>query len=259
MRILLINPNISDSVSELIHAEAQRSAAPGTELTMVTAAFGVAYIETRFEALLGAYAAAELAAEHGPSHDAVVIAAFGDPGLAGIRELLPVPVLGLTESALATACLLGQRFSIIAISQRIQAWYREVVHANGLATRLASIRALDQPLADIGAVQQDHTARLQHLCERAVDEDGADVIILAGAPLAGLPRAKPRQPAARCRATRQLCAAAGQAAPGPVRCHCPRAGGGRHTLSRPAAFRLSPSPLTFPVPSLVPLSPRSLS
>jgi allantoin racemase len=188
MRILLINPNISDSVSDLIRAEAQRSAAPGTELTVLTAPFGVAYIETRLEALVGAYAAAELAAEHGPSHDAVIIAAFGDPGLAGIRELLAVPVLGLTESALASACLLGHRFSIIAISQRIQAWYREVVQANGLAGRLASIRALDQPLADIGAVQQNHSERLQSLCERAVDEDGADVIILAGAPLAGLAR-----------------------------------------------------------------------
>ena len=53
-----------------------------------------------------------------------------------------MPVLGLTESALASACLLGHRFSIIAISQRIQAWYREVVEANGLVGRLASIRAL---------------------------------------------------------------------------------------------------------------------
>jgi allantoin racemase len=188
MKLLVINPNISDSVTELIRTEALRNTAPGTELTMLTAPFGVAYIETRLEALIGAYAAAQLAAEHGPAHDAVIIAAFGDPGLAGIRELLPVPVLGLTESALASACLLGQRFSIIAISQRIQAWYREVVQANGLAGRLASIRALDTPLADIGRVQDDHGARLKALCERAVDEDGADVIILAGAPLAGLAR-----------------------------------------------------------------------
>ncbi len=189
MRILLINPNISDSVSELIRGEALRSASPGTELTVLTAPFGVAYIETRFEALIGAYAAAQLAAENCPQHDAVIIAAFGDPGLAGIRELLPVPVLGMTESALASACLLGHRFSIIAISKRIQAWYCEVVQANGLAGRLASIRSLDTPLADIGRVQQDHGAHLKDLCERAVDEDGADVIVLAGAPLAGLARA----------------------------------------------------------------------
>lgn len=189
MRLLIINPNISHSVTALIEAEARRSASADTTLTMQTAEFGVAYIETRFEALIGSYATAQLAAQHHAGHDAVIIAAFGDPGLGGLREVLPVPVLGLTESALASACLLGNRFSIIAISQRIQAWYREVVHANGLLPRLASIRALDQPLASIGAVQGDHGQALQTLCNRAVDEDGAEVIILAGAPLAGLARA----------------------------------------------------------------------
>jgi len=189
MRLLIINPNISESVTALIEAEARRTAAPGTEITMKTAPFGVAYIETRFEALIGAYATAQVAAEHVDGHDAVIVAAFGDPGLGGLREALPVPVLGLSESALASACLLGHRFSIVAISQRISAWYREVVEANGLIGRLASIRALDQPLAGIGSVQTDHAQALRALCERAVAEDGAEVIILAGAPLAGLARA----------------------------------------------------------------------
>jgi allantoin racemase len=94
MRLLVINPNISGSVTALIEAEARRSASAGTEITMQTAAFGVAYIETRFEALVGAYATAQLAAEHHAGHDAVVVAAFGDPGLAALREVLPVPVLG---------------------------------------------------------------------------------------------------------------------------------------------------------------------
>lgn len=188
MKLLLINPNISDSVSELIRAEAVRSASPGTEIEVLTAPFGVAYIETRFEAMIGAYATAQLAAEHHAAHDAVVVAAFGDPGLNALREVLPCPVTGLTEAALASACLLGQRFSIVAISQRIRAWYRETVSAYGLDSRLASIRGLDEPLADIGNVQGNQGERLVALAERCVDEDGADVIVLAGAPLAGLAR-----------------------------------------------------------------------
>ena len=187
-RLLLINPNTSDSVSALIRAEAERSASPGTEVEVLTAPFGVAYIETRFEAVIGAYAAAQLAAEHHERFDAVIVAAFGDPGLAGLREVLPCPVTGLTEAALASACLLGQRFSIVAISQRIRAWYLETVQSCGLASRLASIRGLDEPLADIGKVQDDQGERLLRMAERCVDEDGADVIVLAGAPLAGLAR-----------------------------------------------------------------------
>ena len=188
MRLLLINPNISDSVSALIRTEAQRSAAPGTEVDVVTAPFGVAYIETRFEALIGAYAAAQLAGEHAHKYDAVVVAAFGDPGLGGLREVLDVPVTGLTEAALASAHLLGHRISVIAISQRIQAWYREVIESYGFGSRLASIRALDRPISAIGGVQQEHAQALKSLAERAVAEDGAEVIILAGAPLAGLAR-----------------------------------------------------------------------
>jgi allantoin racemase len=188
MKLLVVNPNISESVSQLIGDEARRAASPGTEITMLTASFGVAYIETRFEAVIGAYAVAELTAEHWPGHDALIVAAFGDPGVPGLREALDIPVVGLTEAALASACLLGNRFAIVAISRRITAWYRECVEHNGLAGRLASIRSLDQPLRDIGSVQSDHAARLRELCTAVVDEDGADVIILGGAPLAGLAR-----------------------------------------------------------------------
>lgn len=188
MKLLLINPNTSASVSSLIQAEAERSAAPGTDIQVLTATFGVAYIETRFEALIGAYATAELAAAHHAQYDALVVAAFGDPGLSGLREVLPCPVIGLTDAALASACLLGQRFSIVAISQRIRAWYGETVAHYGLSGRLASIRGLDEQLADIGTVQADQGERLVQLAERCVNDDGADVIVLAGAPLAGLAR-----------------------------------------------------------------------
>jgi allantoin racemase len=188
MKLLLINPNISESVSALIRAEAERAADPGTEIEVLTAPFGVAYIETRFEALIGAYATAQLACERHAAYDAVVVAAFGDPGLGGLREALPIPVTGLTEAALASAHLLGHRISVIAISQRIQAWYREVIDSYGFGSRLASIRALDRPLSAIGGVQEEHAQALQALAERAVDEDGAEVIVLAGAPLAGLAR-----------------------------------------------------------------------
>lgn len=188
MRLLVVNPNISTSVTALIEAEARRAASPDTALSFATAAFGVAYIETRFEALVGGYATACAAAEHAGTFDGLVVAAFGDPGLGGLKELFDVPVIGMTEAALASACLLGARFSIIAISHRIQAWYRECVEANGLASRLASIRSLTSPLRDIATVQEDHAERLIALSRQAVDEDGADVIVVAGAPLAGLAR-----------------------------------------------------------------------
>lgn len=188
MRLLIVNPNTSTSVTDLIEAEARRVAAPSTEIAMATAPFGVAYIETRFEALIAGYATAVVAGERAGAYDAMVVAAFGDPGITALREALNVPVVGMTEAALMSACLLGQRFSIVAITPRITTWYRENVERNGLIGRLASIRNLDEPLRDIGTVQEDHAERLVALCKDAVRNDHADSIILAGAPLAGLAR-----------------------------------------------------------------------
>lgn len=192
MRLLVINPNISDDVTALIESEAHRSAAPGTELLVRTAATGVEYIETRFESLIAAGAVAEIIAEHtrpGAARvDGVVVAAFGDPGMPALKELADVPVLGITEAALCAAALQGHRFSIIAISDRIRPWYRDCVERFGLAGRLASIRSINESLTSIGSVQQDFRETLLALSRQSVQEDGADVVILAGAPLAGLAR-----------------------------------------------------------------------
>lgn len=193
MHLLVINPNISQSVSDLIESEARRASSPGTEITMRTARSGMAYIETRFESLLAAPAVAEIIAEEGGQADAVLVAAFGDPGMPALKEMLDVPVIGITEAALATASLLGVRFSIVAISERITAWYRECVERNGLITRLASLRSLHDPLHDIGSVQRDFREDLVRLANEVVDRDGADVVILAGAPLAGLAREVAKQ------------------------------------------------------------------
>ena len=188
MKLLVINPNISHSVTALIAAEARRAASPGTEIMPVTAPFGVAYIETVSEATIGAYAAMNLYAEHGADCDAVLIAAFGDPGLAAVREIAPVPVIGIAQAAFAAAREIGSRFSIVAISERIAHWYRDCAAVNEVRGNLASIRTLSAPLGNIGSVQEDHETSLLALCRRIVEEDAADAVILAGAPLAGLGR-----------------------------------------------------------------------
>ena len=196
MKLLIVNPNISESVTELIEKEARRSASPGTEITMATAPVGVAYIETPAEALVGAHAALHILAERQAEFDVAIIAAFGDPGLTEAQEIMRIPVLGLSRSAFMTACLAGERFSVVAISNRIVAWYRRCVVANGLVDRLASIRSLPQPRSGVATIQEAHEQDLLDLCLSAVSDDGADSIILGGAPLAGLaPRIRDRVPA----------------------------------------------------------------
>jgi Asp/Glu/hydantoin racemase len=186
MKILLINPNTSISVTERLVAAASAVAAPGTEIIPLTAPTGVPYIASRAEALVAGVVVLEMLAGHWHEADAAIIGAFGDPGLGGARELFPIPIVGMAEAAMLTACMLGRRFAIVSFTEALGAWYRECVEGHGLLGRLAAIRLLTGGFASIGSVQEEKADALVELAMRSVAEDEADVIVLAGAPLAGL-------------------------------------------------------------------------
>ena len=185
-RILLLNPNTSVDMTDRMAAAAVAVAAQGTEIVPLTATRGVPYITTRAEAQIGGAIALEMLAEHHAGVDAAIVAAFGDPGLLGARELFDRPVVGMAEAAMLTACMLGRRFSLVTFARALGPWFEDCVAMHGLSGRCAGIRMLDSPIRQVGAVAEDREDLLVDLACRAVAEDEADVVILAGAPLAGL-------------------------------------------------------------------------
>lgn len=186
VNILLLNPNTTLEVTDLLLGAGQRVASPGTTLVPHTASRGVPYIATRADAQIGGAIALEMLAELHDDVDAAIIAAFGDPGLFGARELFDIPVVGMSEAAMLTACMLGQRFSIVTFAQALSPWYQECVDLHGLTARCAAIRTVDSAFSSIASVQEEKETALIELARRTVAEDGADVVIIAGAPLAGL-------------------------------------------------------------------------
>jgi allantoin racemase len=186
VKILLLNPNTTGAVTDLLYSAGAKVASQGTELVAVTAARGVPYIATRAEAQIGGAIALEMLAAADADVDAAIIAAFGDPGLFGARELFDFPVVGLAEAAMLTACMLGRKFAIVTFARALGPWYQECVTMHGMDARCAGIRTLDGAFKSISDVQGEKEEMLVALANRAVEQDGADVVILSGAPLAGL-------------------------------------------------------------------------
>lgn len=195
MKILLANPNTTQGVTDRMAGVARAAASPGTEIIAVTGQSGVPYIATRAEAAVAGRETMELMANHAPGCDAAIVGAFADPGLGGAKEMLEIPVIGLAEASMLTACMLGRRFGVVTFSSSLGPWYREAVEYHLLTSRLATIRCLDATFADISTVADELENLLVDLCLRAVRDDEADVIILGGGPLAGLAgRVKARVP-----------------------------------------------------------------
>ena len=186
MRILILNPNTTDAVTTLMVETGRAVAAPDTKLVAMTAPRGFPYISNRAEAQIGGAIVLELLVEAYPGVDGAIVAAFGDPGLFGARELFDIPVVGVSEAAMLTACMLGQRFVIVTFAAALCGWYRDCVAMHGLSDRCAGVVAPDEDFSSIAELQQDNLESLVALANRAILETKADVMIFAGAPLSGL-------------------------------------------------------------------------
>jgi allantoin racemase len=192
-RLLVINPNTSASITELVTRHVRAAVGDDIELVTATGGFGCAYITSEACYAIAGHAALECFADHGEGCDAVLLACFGDPGLFALREVSAAPVVGLAEASMQAAAERGGRFSIVTGGERWKPMLDRFAAVLGYRERLASVRTLALTGGQIAENPEAALATLASACAAAADEDGADEIILGGAGLAGLAeRIQPR-------------------------------------------------------------------
>lgn len=187
LRIAIVNPNTTRSMTDAMIRAAAQSARPYTELIALTPDRGVPSIESHVDEVWGALSVLREverceALENPP--DAYVIACFGDTGVPAAREAASGPVVGMTEAALMTAALLAHRFAIVTMPSRTKAQSDAVVRSLGLGHRCA-VRSIDEPVVEVknGSI---------HLLDAFVAEsrfalaEDAEAIVLGCAGLADL-------------------------------------------------------------------------
>ncbi len=185
MKILLYNPNTSESITNTLYDTAKLVVSEGTTLVPMTAKKGFPYISTKVEAQITGTLVLEKIAKIHSQYDAIIIAAFGDPGLIPAKTLFNLPIIGLGEAAMLSACLFGKKFSIISFTNAMASWYEESVEVLGLQSRYAGFRAIDNVNLTIDKIQTLQKKSLIESAKLAINIDGGEVVIFAGAPLSG--------------------------------------------------------------------------
>lgn len=186
MRIMVINPNTTESMTEHLRSELEPLKGHGTELTVVNPEHGPISIESAYDEALAIPPTLDLMRRaEADGYDAIVLACFSDPGLEAGRELLTIPVVGIEEATLHVAAMLGYRFTILTSRcQRVPTKTEHVV-MRGLESKLASVRALELSVLEMDAEPERTKARILEVARAAVADDGAEVVILGCAGLAG--------------------------------------------------------------------------
>lgn len=118
--------------------------------------------------------------------DAIVIYCFSDVGLEACRENVRIPVIAPGETALAVAQTLCSRFVVVTgAGWNIPRTYRRMMR-NGIAReKMAAVLALDIPSAEMRVNPNATKEHLEAVCKQAVEQYGADAVILGCLGMAG--------------------------------------------------------------------------
>lgn len=186
MRLLVVNVNTSEAMTETIAASARRHAAAGTEIVPLTPRFGSQAVDSAFESYLAAVAVMDRVVTYRGPFDAVVLAGFGEHGRDGLQELIPQPVIEICEASALIALLLGRTYSVVTTLDKSVPMIEDRLRLAGLDSRCASVRS-----AGVGTGEVDSDpARIATLvaaeAKTAVEEDRAEVICLGCAGMAGM-------------------------------------------------------------------------
>lgn len=189
MRIIVLNVNTSQSMTNAIGEAAQRYASAGTETVALQPYFGAEAVDAYFESYLAAVAVIDRVLAYDQPYDAVVMAGFGEHGREGLQELLEQPVVEICEASAHVAMLIGRAYSVVTTLQRSVPAIEDRLRVSGLMDRCASVRASGMSTLE---VDQDPAGAIRAVvseARKAVEMDHAEVICLGCAGMAGLEEA----------------------------------------------------------------------
>lgn len=182
-RILLINPNSLEATTAMMVAIAKSAAADGFDIVGATAKRAPSMIVTPDALDAAAPEVGEIARAHASSCDGIIVAAFGDPGLAEIRSAMNLPAVGIGEASMLEAAEGRRRFGVATTTPLLAAKIDALPEALGLRSRYTGTRfASGDPQALIGDPTQLRAA-LAGAVEACIALDGAEAVIIGGGPL----------------------------------------------------------------------------
>jgi allantoin racemase len=151
---------------------------PGYQISVSHVESGPASIECEFDKILAVPdTVAKIIESERQGADAVVIDCMCDPGLKPGREAVKIPVLGPCETSMHLAAMLGQKFSVVTILNRLAPQYENQSKVYGVTQKLASVRSVEIPVLDLKKDLEATTKAMTEQAIVAVEQDGASVII----------------------------------------------------------------------------------
>ncbi|CAN0579163.1 unnamed protein product, partial [Ectocarpus sp. 12 AP-2014] len=171
MKIAVINPNSTVSMTRKIAEAAQAAAAPDVTIEGRTCAGSPASIQGAADGELAApHLLAELERAAADGAQAVVIACFDDTALAEARKIVSIPVIGIGEAGYHAAILMGRKFTVVTTLSVSVPVLEQNLSDYGLASHCMKVRASEVPVLDLEKPGSDAREKISGEIARAIEE-----------------------------------------------------------------------------------------
>jgi len=182
MRILWIDPIVEDQLyTDALQTAFAASRRPDTEVDILSLPPGPRPRHLRYHAYEALVMADIVTAVYrfADDYDGFVIGCFYDLALREAREVSGRAIVTAPcQSSLAIASHLGNSFSVLVGASKAIAKMSENIHSYGYGHRLRSMRPLNMNVLDFQAQAGRALEAMLREGRRAVEDDGAEVIIL---------------------------------------------------------------------------------
>jgi len=185
MKILVINPNTTASMTTKIGAAARAVARPDTEIVATNSQNGPASIQGFLDVATCVPGLLAEVVRH-PDVDAIVVACFDDTGVDAVRTMVSVPVLGIGEAAYHAASMISTKFSVITTLLRSVPGLENNLMRYGLAQKCVRVRATDIPVLKLEEGDHATLSKIRSEIREAIEQDKAEAIVLGCAGMSDL-------------------------------------------------------------------------
>jgi len=187
VKLLLVNPNTTASMTEKAGEAARLVAASGTEIIAVNPEYGPVSIEGYYDEVFSIPGLLEEVRKGEDSGcQGTVIACFDDTGLDAARCLASGPVVGICEASMHIASLLANGFSIVTTLKRSIPALEELAVKYGMSQQCHRVRAAEVPVLELENPDSEATKLIRAEIQKALDEDRSEAIVLGCAGMVDL-------------------------------------------------------------------------
>jgi allantoin racemase len=186
MRLKVINPNTSLEMTASIRSIAIAHASSSTEVVAVCPQAGPPSIESYYDEYRAIPHVLDEVIRDDEQFDGYVLACWGDPGVDGVREVTTKPVVGIAEASMYAANAIAPCWSVVTTLARTHHMVEAIIKKTGLGDRCSSIRCVDLPVLACESNPGVVFAGLERMGQLAIDQDGAEALILGCAGMGGL-------------------------------------------------------------------------